>query len=103
MGPAGDGGDFVDHLVYPQLAAYYGALPQETSAGFYHGLARHGMDVSVYGIRGGMGRLAEGLAAAIRAGGGAVRTGSAVARVEPDSEGVVVVAGEGGRSVSKGR
>lgn len=88
------GREFVDHLVYPQLAAYYGALPEETSAGFYHALARHGMDVAVYALRGGMGTLAERLAAHVREGGGEVRTGSPVARVETAGSGATV-AGEG--------
>lgn len=88
------GADFVDYLVAPQLAAYYGALPEETSAGFYHSLARAGMEVSLYALRGGMGVLAETLAARLREGGGEVRTGVEVAEVER-RERTVRVAGEG--------
>lgn len=88
------GRDFVDLLVYPQLAAYYGATPEETSAGFYHALARHGMDVSVFALRGGIGVLAETLAARVTERGGEVRTGVAVRRVRL-AEGRASMAGEG--------
>ncbi len=88
------GRDFVDYLVYPQLAAYYGATPEETSAGFYHALARHGMDVSVHAFRGGMGTLAEALAARVVEGGGEVRTRAEVGRIRPEARGVSV-AGDG--------
>jgi protoporphyrinogen/coproporphyrinogen III oxidase len=72
---------FVDALVYPQLGAYYGSLPEETSAGFYHSLAYDGMDVSLYAVEGGVGRVAEALAERVRREGGAVRLNSEVERV----------------------
>lgn len=84
------GAEFVDYLVYPQLASYYGALPEETSAGFYHSLGRAGMEVSLYAVRGGIGLLAETLATRIREGGGEVRTGVRVARVRTSAPGVRV-------------
>jgi protoporphyrinogen/coproporphyrinogen III oxidase len=60
------GDEFVELLVYPLLAAFYGALPEETGAGIYHALARTGMDVSVYGAAGGFGALADALLAALQ-------------------------------------
>lgn len=84
------GGDFVELLVYPQLAAYYGMLPEETSAGFYHALARAGLAVSVYAVHGGMGELARALAQALEGRGGRIRTGIEVRAVRPVSQGVDV-------------
>lgn len=86
------GDDFVEYLVYPQLAAYYGSLPEETSAGLYHILARGGIDVSLHALRGGMAQLSEALADAVRAGGGEVRLDCPVERVEVGSSRVVVTA-----------
>jgi protoporphyrinogen/coproporphyrinogen III oxidase len=88
------GDDFVELLVYPLLAAYYGALPEETSAGVYHALAKVGMDVSVYGVAGGFGALADALVAALESRGGRVVTGRAVSSVAPAAGGGVVVDGE---------
>jgi protoporphyrinogen/coproporphyrinogen III oxidase len=87
--------EFVEYLVEPQLAAYYGAAAERTSAGFYHILGSHGMDVSLYALRGGIGRVCETLGDRLREGGGEVRTGARVERVEPDEGGVRVLAGEG--------
>lgn len=86
---------FVRALVYPQLGAYYGSLPDETSAGFYHILARQGMDVALYGVAGGVGGVAERLAETILEGGGEVRLGASVeeVRVEGAGGGVRVAAG----------
>lgn len=84
------GRDFVEYLVYPQLAAYYGALPEETSEGMYHLLARHGMDVSVHALLGGAGALCEELANRVRARGGEVRLKTRVERVELAVGGVSV-------------
>lgn len=85
---------FVRSLVYPQLAAYYGALPSETSAGFYHILARYGMDVKLYALSNGIGEVAEQLARVIAEGGGTIRTDTPVERIEllPDGAGVLVSA-----------
>lgn len=95
------GREFVDSLVYPQLATYYGTLPGETSEGFYHQLARHGTDVRLFAMRGGAGRLCEILAERLRAAGGDVRLGMPVASVKPRGAGVVV-AGEGWEEAGAG-
>lgn len=84
------GEEFLDALVYPQLATYYGALPEETSAGFYHQLAHYGTDVRLLALRGGAGALSELLAARVRAGGGEVRLGTPVTSVSRRRAGVVV-------------
>lgn len=73
---------FIRSLVYPQLAAYYGSLPGETSAGFYHILARYGMDVRLFAMERGIGEVAERLAELIRAAGGEVRCDREVNRIE---------------------
>ncbi|MQA89946.1 MAG: NAD(P)-binding protein [Gemmatimonas sp.] len=86
---------FVAALVYPQLGAYYGASPGETSAGFYHILARDGMDVKLYGIRGGVGEVPARLAERIEAAGGEVRTGLPVTSVRLTAEGAVVASEAG--------
>ncbi len=79
---------FVRSLVYPQLAAYYGALPTETSAGFYHILARYGMDVKLFSMTRGIGEVADRLVERIREGGGDVRRGEEVVGIEIAGEGV---------------
>ncbi|CAN5620881.1 protoporphyrinogen oxidase [soil metagenome] len=84
------GRDFVDLLVYPLLAAYYGVTPEQTGAALYHLLAHHGMNVTVYALRGGAGGFCDALAQSVRQGGGEVRTSAAVQRVEPESGGVRV-------------
>lgn len=84
------GPDFVELLAYPQLGAYYGATPERTAAGFYHALARAGLDVSVYAVRGGMGVLAQAVAAALEARGARFVGGAAVLRVEAGPAGVEV-------------
>jgi len=89
------GGDFAELLAYPLLGAYYGATPEETGAAFYHGLAREGMDVRVYGARGGMGALAAAVVAALVARGLEVRSGVAVRRVRPEGQGARVEADGG--------
>lgn len=53
------GTDFVELLAYPQLASYYGGEPEGISAGFYHSLARAGLDLQVFAVRGGMRALVE--------------------------------------------
>jgi oxygen-dependent protoporphyrinogen oxidase len=68
------GSDFVELLAYPTLASYYGAIPEETSARFYHALARAAVDLSVHAARGGMGELARAIARAIEARGGRLVT-----------------------------
>jgi protoporphyrinogen/coproporphyrinogen III oxidase len=60
------GDDFVELMVYPALAAYANMLPEETSAGYYHALAAAGLNLRLLAVRGGMGALAEAVAAAVR-------------------------------------
>jgi protoporphyrinogen/coproporphyrinogen III oxidase len=72
------GGDFVELLAYPLLAAYYGSAPEETSAALYHALARVGLDVTVHAAEGGMGGLPSQLAASLRGRGVQIRTSEAV-------------------------
>jgi protoporphyrinogen/coproporphyrinogen III oxidase len=67
------GEDFVELVAYPLLASYYGTTPEETSAGFYHALARAGLDVMVYGVRGGAAALGRALGDALVARGGELR------------------------------
>lgn len=87
------GEDFVELLAYPLLAAYYGVTPEETSAAFFHGLARAGMGVEVLGVRGGFGPLAESMAGALAGRGAELRTEAAVQRLEASPGGVRLVVG----------
>lgn len=82
------GDDFVELLAYPLLAAYYGVTPEETSAGFFHALARAGMRVNVLGMRGGARALAERMAAGLRSRGVTFRTGHPIERLDAGSGGV---------------
>lgn len=84
------GKDFVEHLVYPQLAGYYASLPEETGAALYHILARYGVDVVVYAVRGGAGAVSEAAGSLIRQAGGEIRLGVHVAHVEKRDAGVGV-------------
>jgi protoporphyrinogen/coproporphyrinogen III oxidase len=84
------GDDFVELLVYPLLAAYYGALPEETGAGVYHALARVGMDVSVYAGSGGFGAVAGAMVQSLERRGCTFRGGTAVERVVAEGGGVEV-------------
>lgn len=84
------GREFVDYLAHPQLASYYGATAEETSAALYHMMARHGVDVTLYALRGGVGSLSERLAERIGEEGGEVRAGAAVEWLEPRGGGVAV-------------
>ncbi len=89
------GGEFVELLVYPLLAAYYGVTPEETSAALFHALAAAGRHVRVLGIRGGAGPLARDLAEALVGRGVDLRSGTRVDAVRIGAEGVgVVTAGE---------
>ncbi|MEJ2504574.1 MAG: FAD-dependent oxidoreductase, partial [Gemmatimonadota bacterium] len=89
------GEDFVELLAYPLLAAYYGVTPEETSAVFFHALAREGMSVEVMGVRGGVGALAADLGGALEARGVAIRTGARVAAIERVPGGVRVRTADG--------
>lgn len=93
------GEDFIEYLVYPLLAAYYGTPPERASAGLYHALARVGMDVQLYAVRGGAARLADGLVAALQRKQVEVRTGTAVQALECSAAGSRVVTAGGEESL----
>ena len=78
--------DFVEYLTYPLLAAYYGSPPERTSAAMYHALARVGMEVQVYAVRGGMGALAAAITSALQVRGVVVRRGVEVSVIQPSPE-----------------
>lgn len=84
---------FVKSLVYPQLGAYYGSLPEDTSAAFYHILARYGMDVELYAVRGGVGSVAERLGERITESGGQLRLEAEVEEVGGAADRYSVAAG----------
>lgn len=84
------GEDFVELLAYPQLASYYGLTPAGTSAGFYHSLARAGLDLHLYAVRGGMGELAAALVRGLEARGVRLRTELEVLALNPTASGVEV-------------
>lgn len=87
------GGDFVELMAYPLLASYYGVTPEETSAAFFHALARAGLHVSILGIRGGLGPLAEAMAGTLAERGVEFRYGAAVRGLEAGPSGVTIDAG----------
>ena len=82
------GSDFVELLAYPLLAAYYGAVPEQTSAGVYHALAKMGMDVSVYGAAGGFGALADAWLSAVESAGARYVTATEVTSIDAAGDGV---------------
>lgn len=90
------GDDFIELLVYPQLAAYYATTPEQTSAPFYHALARVGLDVSLYAVRGGMAALAQAVVRALRAREATFVGGVEVCAVRAGPSGVEVVWDGGG-------
>jgi len=85
------GEEFVESMAYPFLGAYHGGVPERTSAAFYHALARVGLDVRLFAVRGGMGRLSAAVGAAIVEHGGTLRTDVEVQRVVAESAGVTVM------------
>ncbi|MFP4624928.1 MAG: FAD-dependent oxidoreductase [Gemmatimonadota bacterium] len=89
------GRDFVELLVYPLLAAYYGVTPEETGAGFFHALAKAGMHVDLLGVRGGLGELAESMAVGLEREGVELHRGRAVRRVWADASGARVATDRG--------
>lgn len=82
------GEDFVELMAYPLLASYYGVTPEETSAAFFHALARAGLHVSILGVRGGVGPLAEAMGRALTARGVELRLGAFVDGLEAGPSGV---------------
>lgn len=81
------GQPFVDLLADPLLTTLYGAHAHETSAGFYHALARQGMSLEVLALRGGAQGFCNALVDAVVRLGGQVRTGTAVRGVRTDAQG----------------
>ncbi|HUH12979.1 MAG TPA: FAD-dependent oxidoreductase [Longimicrobiales bacterium] len=84
------GRDFVDLLVHPLMASYYGSASEETSAGFYHALSAAGLAVSIYAVRGGMSALAAALTRALVARGVELRAGVEAHEVASSPDGVRV-------------
>jgi oxygen-dependent protoporphyrinogen oxidase len=80
------GRDFVELLAYPLLGAYYGCAPERMSVALYHALAKAGLDVRVYGVRGGTGALLESIADAARGRGAEIRTGVEVTSVRASDD-----------------
>ena len=95
------GKEFVDYLVYPQLAAFYGSLPEKTSAGLYHILARYGADATLHAFRGGVSVFTTALADAVRRKGGEVRLSTPAESIQA-SPGSVVVGAAGTRETFDG-
>lgn len=81
------GGDFVELFAYPLLAAYGNMTPEETSAGYYHALSSAGLEVKLYGVRGGVGALAAAVVSALVGAGGEARATAAVERVRIAGDG----------------
>ena len=82
------GQDFVELLAYPLLGAYYGCAPERMSVALYHALAKAGLDVSVYGVRGGTGALLQSIADAAQSRGADIRTGVEVTSVRAAGDSV---------------
>lgn len=91
------GDQFVELLAYPQLASYYGGEPEGISAGFYHSLARAGLDLDLYAIRGGMRALAEATVARLGERGARLELGVEIESVECAGEVRLEWAGGGAR------
>jgi oxygen-dependent protoporphyrinogen oxidase len=84
------GRDFVDLLAAPLLATLYGALPDEVSAGFYHALARQGMNLEVRALRGGADGFCRAAADRLREAGAPIHLSTAVSAVDTAEAGVQV-------------
>lgn len=84
------GRDFVDLLAAPLLATLYGTLPDEASAGFYHALARQGMNLEVRALRGGADGFCRAAADRLRQAGAAIHLSTSVSEVDTAEDGVQV-------------
>jgi protoporphyrinogen/coproporphyrinogen III oxidase len=78
------GPDFVELMTYPFLGAYHGGVPERTSAAFYHGLARIGLDVRLFAVAGGMSRFIAAVVDQFRSRGGQIEAGATVDAVRVD-------------------
>ncbi len=87
------GGDFVDLLAAPLLATLYGTLPDEASAGFYHALARQGLNLQVRALRGGADGFCRAAADRLREAGAVFHLSTPVDAVDTAEDGVRVSAG----------
>jgi protoporphyrinogen/coproporphyrinogen III oxidase len=76
------GDDFIDLLAHPQLGAYYGSTPEETSAALYHALARVGLSVELRAVVGGLQELPRAIAARLAERGVQLHYDSVVERIE---------------------
>ncbi|HEX6036455.1 FAD-dependent oxidoreductase [Longimicrobium sp.] len=88
------GQDFVDLLAAPLLSTLYGMRPDEASSGFYHALAKQGLNLEVLALRGGADGLCRSAADALTAGGASLRLSTPVASVEA-ADGGVRLSGDG--------
>lgn len=88
------GAEFVELMVYPMLGAYYGTLPEESTAGLYHGLAKVGLDVQVLGVSGGMRELPRAIASALSKRGVRIHYATAVQSIRATSSGIELTAGD---------
>lgn len=88
------GADFVELLAYPLLGAYYGSTPEHTTVVLYHALARAGLDVSVYGIAGGTGRLFDVAADHLQSRGVEIERGVGVEHVASAGSAGVTINGD---------
>ena len=84
------GRDFVDLLAAPLLATLYGTLPDEASAGFYHALARQGLNLEVRALRGGADGFCRAAADRLREAGAPIHLSTAVSEVDTAEDGVQV-------------
>jgi len=91
------GSQFVELMAYPQLASYYGGEPEGISAGFYHSLARAGLDLDLYAVRGGIGALARAVAARLTERGARLVFGAEIESLECAGEVRVEWSGGGAR------
>lgn len=85
------GGDFVDLLAAPLLGTLYGMLPDEASAGFYHALARQGLNLQVRALRGGADGFCRAAAERLAQAGATLHLSTAVDTVAVEDDGGVRV------------
>jgi protoporphyrinogen/coproporphyrinogen III oxidase len=98
FGHAELGDEFVDTLVHPMFAAYYGTTAEEASAALLHAIAVAGMDMQVFAARGGAGALAIDFGGALERAGVMMRTGAAVDAIELTDTGVRVATAADGEA-----
>jgi oxygen-dependent protoporphyrinogen oxidase len=84
------GRDFVELLAYPLLGAYYGSAPERTSVAMYHSLAKAGLDVGVYAVRGGTGALMQAMANAVTSRGGRIELRTDVSQLPTGYDAFVI-------------